>query len=492
MDNIVMMTIPIGRTGGVFLEIDPTKAVSGPVQMQRKLLVVGQRLSAGTTPALAPVQVVNAEDAAIQFGRGSSMHLMFLGLDAVQKMYGMLDTWAVAMDDLAAGVAAKGTFTLTGTVTQATTMTVYVAGRPVSVLASVGDTAATLAAKITAEINAHSLLPVSAVADTNVITVTCYHKGEIGNGLELSTETDGATQQMPIGVSVACVNLSGGTGNPDVATALSSVADDWFYSIVAPYTDSVNLAAMELDMVERFGGMNMQTGHIFNARDSTMAGLTTWGATRNSPHMSTWGQNVSPMWAPERLAIFAGVCEYASQIHVSQPLRNLELPGVIPPRPKHRFKRKERELLLKDGISSTFVTPSGKVFLERVITNYQKNPQGFDDESLLRLETKWQVDYYRFAHASNIARRHPRDILVDDDANISPDLPHVKPKTLGAECYALDLELEKLGIIENAAQNKSKYRFMRSAVDKDRVNAILPPNMANQFVTFAAAVQYQL
>ena len=132
------------------------------------------------------------------------------------------------------------------------------------------------------------------------------------------------------------------------------------------------------------------------------------------------------------------------------------------------------------------------MYLERVITNYQKNPQGIDDQSLLRLESKWQVDYYRYAHKVDVALRHPRAILVDDDANISPDLPHVKPKILAAEAYALDLKLEYAGIIEGVKANKDKYRFMRSMVDKDRVNAILPPNLANQFVTFAASVQFQL
>ena len=45
MDNITFDTIPGGlREGGIFLEIDTSMAVGGLVQMERKLLLIAQKL----------------------------------------------------------------------------------------------------------------------------------------------------------------------------------------------------------------------------------------------------------------------------------------------------------------------------------------------------------------------------------------------------------------------------------------------------------------
>ena len=40
--------------------------------------------------------------------------------------------------------------------------------------------------------------------------------------------------------------------------------------------------------------------------------------------------------------------------------------------------------------------------------------------------------------------------------------------------------------------SKKNRLVLRSKTDPDRVNAVLPPNLVNQFRTFAAVVQYRL
>ncbi|EEG08230.1 phage tail sheath C-terminal domain-containing protein [Pseudogulbenkiania ferrooxidans] len=491
-DTTTFMTIPVGiRAGGVFVEIDHTQAVNGLPQMERKLLLLGQRLTGGTVPALSPVRVLNAEQAAGQFGRGSMLHAMAGALDKVKALYGLIDVWAVALDDLPAGAAATGTITLTGTVTKAGVMTLYIGGVRVRAQASLNDTNAQLATKVADAVNANADLPVTASADAGVVTITARHKGEASNGMELSTAYYDE-DALPEGITAVCVNLADGAGNPDVADALAAISEDWFYSLVSPYTDSANLAAIEADLDGRWGGMDMRTGHVFDAKDGTHAQLTTWGAGRNSPHGTSWGLKACPTWAPVRAAAFAGVCEYHGAIDPALPLRNVEVPGVLAPRLKDRFSFNERELLLRDGISTTKVDSGGKVFLERVITNYQKNPMGVDDESLLRLETKWTADYFRYAVRTRIALRFPRHKLADDGISVAPGQKLVTPAIIRAELVGLHRELEFAGIVENTEQFKKDLLVVRSSADVDRVNAVLPPNLVNQFVTFAAAVQYRL
>lgn len=491
MPDSITLGIPLGiRTGGVFVEIDHTRALKGLPVMERKLLLIGQRLPAGSVAANVPTRVLNAGQAAGFFGQGSMLHNMARALDKVKTLYGLIDVYAIALDDLPAGVVASGTLTLTGTVTQAGTLTAWIGGERVQAAAALGDSVSALATKLAAAINANTDLAFSASAAAGVVTVSCRHKGEIGNGVELATAYYNE-DTLPAGITAVCVNLAGGSGNPDVGTALAAMGEDWFYSIVSPYTDAANLAATEASMDGRWGGMDMRTGHVFNAMSGTHAALTTFGAARNSPHITTWGLKGAPSWAPVMAAAFAGVCEFNGAIDPALPLRSLEVPGVLAPRFKDRFTRNERELLLKDGISSTIVDSGGKVILERVITNYQKNPMAIDDESLLRLETKWTVDYWRYACRVRIALRYPRHKLASDGTRIPPGAKVVTPSLIAAELIGLARELEGI-IVEDVDGFKRDLLVGRSETDVDRVNAVMPPNLINQFVTFAAAVQYRL
>lgn len=491
-DNVNFNTIPIKiLTGGAYIEIDNSKAVRGLPQMERKLLLIGQRLPAGKTPALTPMRILSAADAEQQHGRGSMLHLMAKAVDAAKAQYGLIDAYGIGLEDLTAGKAAAGTIAITGTVTRSGTLTCYVAGVQVKSAATVGNTATDVASKMAATINAVTDLPVTAEAATGTVTLTARNKGEAANGMEVSAQYYD-DDLVPDGLIITCTNLSGGTGNPDVANALASISDDWFYSIACPYTDSANLAAIEADMDGRWGGMNMKTGHIFTARAGSHADLTSFGDGRNSPHVSCWGLRGSPTWDAVRAAAFAAVCEFNGAIDPALPLRNLTVPGVLAPRLKDRFSRDERELLLRSGISSTTTDVGGKIFLERVVTNYRRSPQGIADESLMRLETKWTVDYFRYVVRVRILLRFPRHKLADDGINIAPGQKLVTPAMIRDELIAVCRELENVGIVENVDQFKKELIVVRSVADPDRVNAVMPPDIVNQFVTFAAAVQYYL
>ena len=49
-----------------------------------------------------------------------------------------------------------------------------------------------------------------------------------------------------------------------------------------------------------------------------------------------------------------------------------------------------------------------------------------------------------------------------------------------------------VGLLEDIDQFITDLMVVRSKVDVNRVNAILPPNVVNQFDVFAAAVQFIL
>ncbi len=54
------------------------------------------------------------------------------------------------------------------------------------------------------------------------------------------------------------------------------------------------------------------------------------------------------------------------------------------------------------------------------------------------------------------------------------------------------MKLEKVGIMEDVDQFIKELKCVRSITDKNRINAILPANLVNQFDVFAGALQYIL
>lgn len=488
-ENISFNSIPVDiRTPGQYIEIDNTKAVRGLPSQDRRLLLVGQRLSTGTVSAGVPTQINNPGQAAGYFGRGSMLHRMVIAAKAANDSTAM---WAIALDDLAAGVAATGTLTLTGTATGAGILALYIAGQRVQVGVSLGDTAAGVATKVVTAVTAQVDLPVTASAAAAVVTLTARHKGLTGNGIDvrLNYYSDDAT---PAGLTAAVVTMASGTGNPDVANAIAAIGDDQYYSIAVPYTDSANLAALEAMLDAKWGPMQQRTGHVFAGMVATQAALTTFGAARNSPHVSVLGINDTPTPVWEFAAAWAGVCEYYGAIDPARPLQTLPVPQLLAPPLTTRFTRTERDLLLRSGISTLIYGNDGAPMIERVVTTYQKNAFGIGDISLLDLESKWTVDYIRYAVRARIALRFPRHKLAEDGSNYAPGQAIVTPRILRAELLTLFRELEEAGLVENFDQFKRDLLVVRSSGDPNRVNAVIPPDIVNQFRVFAAAVQYLL
>ncbi|GLS03768.1 tail protein [Chitiniphilus shinanonensis] len=488
-ENISFNAIPVDiRTPGQYIEIDHTKAVRGLPSQDRRLLLLGQRLATGSVPAGVPTQINNPDQAAAYFGRGSMLHRMVLAAKAANSTTAM---WAIAVDDLEAGVAASGTLTLTGSASAAGILALYVAGQRVQVGVAQGDAAAAIATKVVNAVTAAVNLPVTAAATAGVVTFTARHKGLTGNGIDLRLNyySDDTT---PLGLTATTVAMASGAGNPDIASAVAAIGDDQYYSIVAPYTDSATLGALESMLDAKWGPMQQRTGHVFAGMVATHAALTTFGTARNSPHVSVLGIHDTPTPAWEFAASWAGVCEYYGAIDPARPFQTLPVPGLMAPPLKSRFTRTERDLLLRSGISTVIYGSDGAALIERVITTYQKNPFGVADISLLDLETKWTVDYIRYAVRARIALRFPRHKLANDGSNYAPGQAIVTPGILRAELLTLFRELEAAGLVENFDQFKNDLLVVRSNSDPNRVNAVIPPDVVNQFRVFAAAVQYLL
>jgi phage tail sheath gpL-like len=75
---------------------------------------------------------------------------------------------------------------------------------------------------------------------------------------------------------------------------------------------------------------------------------------------------------------------------------------------------------------------------------------------------------------------------------IQPGQAIATPKLIRNCGIGTATNLAKVGLLEDLDQFIKDFKVVRSEANRNRVNAIFPPNLVNQFDVFAAAVQYIL
>lgn len=478
------------RVPFVGVEIDNTRASQGPALLPYRVLLIGQKTSAGSAAANTLHKVTNADQVVTLAGRGSQLHRMarayFLNNQSTE-------TWIGVLADDGGGTAAAGTITVTGPATAAGTLALWVAGERLTVAVSSGDAQNTIASAINTAINAATNLPVTSTVATNVVTWTARNKGTAGNDLDLRLNyQDG--EVTPAGVAVAFADTVTGATNPSLATLIAAMGDTWFHVVAHPYTDATSLTAIETEMRSRFGPMRMIDGVAITSALGSVSTLGTLGDTRNSPHsviVSQAGEN--PLTPPaEFAAAVAGVVAYYSPQDPARPLQTLSVVGALPPAESDLFTLQERNLLLYDGVGTTKTAAGGVVQIERLVTTYQLNAANSPDTSYLDVTTILTVLYLRYSFRTQIQTRYPRHKLLDDNVRIGAGQAYITPKIGKAEAVSWFQQMEELGLVEDLAQFKRDVICERNISDPNRLDWMLPANIANQFVVGAVQIQFAL
>lgn len=485
--SISFNAIPIDiRTPGQYIEMDNSRAVQGLPAVHHKILVIGQRLSSGTVAKGIPTRITSKGQAEACFGRGSQLSAMF---NALKGANDYTESWGIALDDAGAGVAATGTIAFGGTVTAAGALCLYIGGTAVKVPVSAAQATTAIATAVAAAINADTSLPVTATANTSTVTCTARNKGVCGNYVDLRTNYYQG-EALPTGLTVTITAMASGATNPGIADAITAMGDEQYHTIIMPYTDASNLAALETELSRRFGPMVQKEGHAFAAVSGSHADASTLGNARNSPHLTIMGCQGSPT-APWQIAAIVGALD-AYEPDSARPRQTLVMTGVLPPVENVRYTRSERNIHLYDGISTYLVDAGGNCLIERLITTYKTNALGVDDISYLDIETMRTIAYLRYSVRTRIALKFPRYKLASDGTNFGPGQAIVTPKIIRAELIALFAQWELAGLVEGMDQFKADLIVERNATDPNRVDAVIPPDVVNQFRVFAAAVQFRL
>ncbi len=489
MNVINFNDIPLDlRTPGTFVEFDNSRAVQGLALMPHKILIVGQKLASGTAPSNQPILIFSEAQAAVLAGQGSIGHLMVRALRRTNKT---TETWAIFLDDDAAGVKAAGSFTFTAVAAGAGTLARYIGGQRVKVGITAAMTAAQIATAFAAAVNAAGDLPVVAAVDgvdTTKVNVTAKHKGLTGNSIDLRANyySDDAT---PAGVSDVIAPMAGGATNPDVTAVFAAIGAEWYTTVAMPYTDAANLTVLETELKVRSGPLMMIDTLAYACSVGVQGALAAFGVTRNSPFVSTIGVK-APLDTPwEWAASYAGAAAFAAGIDPAQPVSDIPLTGLKPPAITDRFTREERDILLHNGIATWIVDAGGQVILERAITMYRLDTHGLVDTSYLDSETLRTLSFLRFTMRARFSQRFKRKKLGKDG---TPGPNVVTPKGIRGEMIALFLDWQELGLVEDIDQFKRDLIVEISATDPNRVNVLIPANVINQLRVLAGQIQFIL
>jgi len=482
------------RTPFVGVEFSSVAAVQGPTDLPYKAVIIGQKLSTGTGVADTVVGPVTSIDQAIGIGgRGSIIHRKAIGWFASNQT---TELWIGVLADNAGGVAATGTIVFAGTATAPGTIALYLGGVLVPVAVASGDASTAVATNAAAAINANTDLPVTASATSSTVTLTFRHKGLVGNSYDVRVGFNG--EVLPTGVTSPTITALGGviagTLNPTLTNLIAAMGDIWFQIWAHPYTDATSLAAIEAELLDRFGPIRSMDGVAFTSASGSLSTLTTLGNSRNSGQNSIWAQTgASPLTPPmEFAAEVAGVVAIAGQAAPARPFQTLALTNAIATGVTDQWSGAERNLFLHDGIATTKTVAAGVVQLERAITTYKTSPGGSADTSYLDVTTLLTILKLRFSFRTYFQTKYPRHMLAGDDTQFGPGLAILTPSQAKAEAINWFNDQVKQGLVQNPAAFAGNLQVEINGTDPNRLDFLLPPNLMAQLIVVAAQMQFRL
>lgn len=472
-------------------EMDPSRA--GTFTNNRRILVLGHGTGTATDNTL--VRAGSAGSVRTLTGRGSMLDRMLVALRGAN---GFDDAWFVDVPEPSGGTKASGTIEVTAAATAAGVISLYIAGQKLAITVASGDSAATIAAAIKAAIDAALDLPVTATISTATVTITCRWKGVTGNDIDIRLNHLGAlgAEVLPAGVAITITAMASGAGVPTLTSALAGIGDQEFETIIHAWTDSGSLNALDTEWGHgddgRWGWQRQLYGHLWSAKTATFGDLSTYGDARNGDAQTTIGLYKSPTPPWEIAAAVAGVAHRALMNDPARPLGTLAVPGVMAPAEADRFSRAEQNALLWDGISVLDSNPDGTMQIQQIITHYQRNPYGLDDNALLKVNTKATYAYVMRSQRFRVTQRFPRHKIANDGTRFGPGQAIATPSSIKAEIYSHYRELEEIGLVENAEQAMRNTIVERDLNNPDRVNVLYTPDFVNQLDVFAVVAQFRL
>ncbi len=470
------------------VEVRPNYKRQGIVSYPQRTLLIVQKLATGTAPALILREITRDEDGAAFFGAGSIGDRMCRGYRRANRTQPL---FAIALDDIGAGVQATQTITFTGVATASGTLPVYVGGERVAVGVTSGMTATQVAAAVVTAATANLALQMTAASAAGVVTLTAKHKGASGNDIDVRIGRF-IDDVVPAGLTAVVAAGVAGATNPNIQTAFDAIVGQWFTDIVTAWTDGANLTIVATELALRYRAQGRRDGHGYAAFRGTYGQLGTAGGLTNSQLMTPIGFNRPGPSPWEIAAVLAGVAAFHLTNDPARQLRTLALPGIWAD-PRDVFTEQEQDLLLRQGMSTWNMLADGTVSLDRVITMYKQAPSGAADRAWLDIMVPKTMSRIRYDWITHVTLLYPRHKLADDyspaaDASDAVVTPRRMAGTWASRCKLY----ERAAWIEDVSRTVEESNFYRSASDRNRLESSQQVQIIGNLMVFAVALEFQV
>lgn len=489
------MTVPFAtipqnlRTPLFFVEFD--NSMANTATATQRTLLIGQMLEGAAGKDSIPERITSGTQAAERFGRGSMLHTE---ADAYFRNDTAGEVWVLPLADAESQTAAAGKLKITSAANDTGVISLYIAGIRVQMAVVATDTAEAIATGLTKVINRNANLSVTAAAEADTVTLTAKNKGAHGNGIDIRLNYLGLTggELAPSGFEMTITAMSGGNGAPDLLNGLANLKDRSFDFIVNPYTDTVSLDVVKTFLADRWAWDKQLYGHSYGVITGTYGQLADFGEKRNDQHASLLGVNGSPSPDYQWSAAYTGAIAQSLRNDPGRPLQTLVISGVLPPDDTNILELTERNNLLHSGISTFTVDDDGTVRVENIITTYQKNAYGDNDDSYLQVETLYLLMFVSRYLRTQVTSKFGRMKLADDGTRFAPGSAIVTPNIIRAELIAQYGFLEFNGHVQDAKGFAKGLKVERNSQNPNRVDVLWTGTLINQLRVFALLNQFRL
>lgn len=453
----------------VFVEQEPVTRRVGGQLIPRKILVLGQ-YNSGKAPTNNVAQLIqNREDAWDRYGRGSLLSSM---IETVLAGSSTVPVYALPLANSGTGVAATGTFAITGPATANGQIAVYVAGRRIVVGVANTESATVIGGNVEAAINANLDLPVTASNSAGTVTLTSRWLGESANQIKIGINL-GDGESLPTGVAIVTTQMASGANDPVLTTALEGLGNTWYTEIVSPYLSAASFTAIETAGIARNNPGVMRQFVGFYGYNDTLANYNTLLGTRNSEWSTIVPVFGSQTPSYEIASSIAGVFSAIQQATPGRPVKNVVLPRVLAGS-LNDLTYAQRNTLVLAGGSHTYNQADGSVSVGDLVTTRTTTTAGASTSDWRFTEIIPNLQFKIF-QLEQTFRSSPFDqaVVLADGGAPGPTYA-VRPSTVKAFAVQLVNAWEALGLSTNRDQIVSGITASIDNANPGRINLLIP------------------
>lgn len=476
---------------GSYIEFD--NSLANTASLGFKTLLIAPRLSSGLQAANEIHRITGKDQAQENLGRGSVGSLMVAAaLDASK----LIDIHVLAVDENPAGTASTGTCIVNGSATKAGLLAIILGGQEVQVPVASGQVSTAICSAIALAVSNKSDWPITAVvngSNSSQLDFSFRHKGEFGNDAQIQIEWLGEHPTSPTFSGDGVVSLSGGLGNPDLSPVLAAMGDEWYQVIINPFNDDSNMTEIESELENRFDAMSQLGGFSVSGFRGSHGASTTYASNRNSFTSCIFGTNEAQSLPFVAAATVGALASQELEKDPARPLQTLEVDGFIPAPRNKRWNAQERNILLREGVSTYTVGDDGRPRIESLVTAYTQNSGGFDDNSYRYVNILATLQRIRWEQRKMIASKFPRSKLAEDTDldKFGEGQEIMTPARFKAEMLVLYRFFVEQGWAQDIENYKNTFHAEINASNKSRLDYSDQPTLVGGMRIVAGKMQFK-